>query len=811
MKKLWKSMLAVLVSVSLIAGWFALPVSAAGPDAVLDEYFTATETRSGLLDIEGLFGAPIVPGDPVDMVFQFTIKNDHPHLPMKYTLNFADMMGIIDNATDSILDPDDVFSGAYGQGGVTIITPSATFPLVPAQHTNSWVQTEFMKFYDGTKQLPWMTYLVRTDDSAELHADPSTIVFLHNDGVQSTIPWHEGFNGQTYGTGELAGDKRVLLPGAQETYELHFGWPYERNVSGGTSWWDTNIDSMFGRITGDFLFSYMNSQGNYLTYGPPSWYPGQSQAGDGGLYPGNWIEYQITAEYPPIVVEYEVDGAPYGTPWNSESDGWPLALLGVPPKTAFIPGGWMFTPPGGGPDLNSGSVDFTDPLLYGIVPNTAGEYVFKLVAVYTPDVPSQATVKFAMDDAGTIPCTFVKMPSTFPSPVNVGTTVADNGSLPKPDAPANKVFAGWKYFDGAKWVAVGNDFPFSAAKEYVFVAVFEPSPPVKVQVQVNGQLMAGTPFAWESSELPLTVEQKLKALGLYDPLVGTEDGKKLVFIPPNDKANPLEVGTDAIHWDDPASYGLAADASGIYTFLLEARSDSSPADYKGIDTLVRFFLDENAPPTPYIATGTTPYTAWVKAYDTVAGQTGAGKAFPIGLPVPPARADGWVFDHWEYVKRDSATGAAAARSTVTAAFQFDPRAVALNLPTRTGLSLPVVTGYDEDYYVCDLYAVYKAPPAPVDDGGIPWWPFAALGAGGVVVIGGLTLPWLAALPLLPVLLLCGGKLLLKEKPAQGKAAEPAKVPKTGEDDAWLAVPFAAICLAGLGLILVRRRREECEA
>ena len=352
-----------------------------------------------------------------------------------------------------------------------------------------------------------------------------------------------------------------------------------------------------------------------------------------------------------------------------------------------------------------------------------------------------------------------------------------------------------------------GDYSFKLIAKYKTVTTTDPEP-VKVQVKVNGQLFpSGMPFIWDSAVDTMGVEEKLIAEQLLSLIEGMKDGC-LWFIPPNDPDNPIKVEPGCgIKWDDPDFYKVDK-VNGVYIFYLVAE------DQVGIDTLVRFFLDEGTSPTPYTADGTTPYEAWVRAYDTVAGQTGAGKAFPAGLPVPPPKADGSVFSHWVYVLTPVG-GGTPTRIKVTPGFQFDPRSIALNLPRRFDFdpALPLVANRDDGYYVCDLYAVYQAPSGP-DDCGLPWWllPLGGvglLGAGGVA-IAGMTLPWLVALPLLPVLLLVGGKLIGREKPAQEGKKEAVPPPKTGESNAWVLLPIAGIGLAGVWLVVLRRRRREEE-
>jgi len=564
MKKLWKPMLSVLLSMCLIAGWLFLPASAANPitdaPAISDtltltfpDDFVETSPGSGTYIVSSdVFNTWLVPATTVGPIgmgqyipalldepgllpgshgdFNISIVNDSG-VEMDYTLEFWHGFSLYDRKAGAERTP-----LAYAE-----VMARGSFD--PAFDKDYWDL-----FALGKHQIPPLFTLAGPSAGQSISgAIPCYKTQADKDAGRITN-WKafrtqgEGRNAVDLVSGgrDIVSGTIAPASGSKDEYDLLWSWPREQNP---TELWGVT--------------SYFAAPYNKSMFEPGwAWWAAPTR-----LY---WdVIHNFFADFP---VWY----------WEEYRNGDVRASCDICNGFSIAPceGHNGYRPY----QMSNPFYSAVEP--YAIDGGLELAYWVKYEIIAEAEIPvPQATVKFAMDDAGAIPCSFGGVPSTFPNwTVDVGTTPAGKGGLPTPDAPANKVFVGWKYFDGTDWVAVGNNFPFSEAREYVFVAVFE------------------------------------------------------------------------------------------------------------------------------------------------------------------------------------------------------------TLPEQ-------------------------------DDCDIPWWPFALggvglLGAGGVA-IAGMTLPWLVALPLLPILLLCGGKILSKEKPADCK--EIIMPPKTGEDTTWALLPIAGIGLAGAWLVLLRRRREECEA
>jgi len=859
MKKLWKPMLSVLLSICLIVGWLALPASAAG---------TTTVTIGGstkVLDMPPI-EIPFVPTDfnaagksiksgnlfnelAEEVMWANSIADidigivNNTGVPLKYDLDFWMDWVLVDRADKQpehpdgkILDQYDVFAPGHYSDPAPNGSGGSNYPY----HASNLAL--FNYFDSGALMFPHVFYVEKfVDKSVDRTVEAPPVISGNEDisfngitnpimgpkhmngpfksfnmqgsGPSPTYPskknmpqvhWHAGYTPPPLGPAEFDSLSGTLAAaaGSSDDYLLHFAEPYEIYRFEMSKSYDA-------RATGTVFDDPVNSNGS------GRWTTGHFPAIDTSGWSlnnfwwdmisdiiGGTLVYRLLVHYEDINGEAFDDTETYGAGGIALNYRIPSVIEATIPqyKVEFYKGAAM-TPA----NLHTS---------WTVNPNISLEWLL-------------------VDDKDRLVPADIKFPAIT--------------ALPDPGPFEGNAFLYWEYYNGTTWVKVTNSLAFSPSLYGVSLngagtlyetlklrAVYdEPATdqtPVKVQVVINGETVAGTPFVWESSD-ELTVEEKLILLGLLKPLEGTEEGKKLMFYPKGKGGPAYEVGEDTINWINPASYDLTPGPDGIYTFVLYA-------EYQGKDTLVRFFLDDGttATRTPYIKPGeTTPYEVWVQAYDTVASQTGTGKAFPTGLPTPGTRADGCVFDGWEYIRRDweheapelptvtpapgeggavmQAIGDIIRRIAVAAGFQFDPRLVARDLPKRSELTPPLTPGReltpqrDNDYYVCDLYAKYKAPPGP-DDCDFPWWllplgGIGLLGAGGVA-IAGMTLPWLIALPLLPVLLLLGGKII-KDRPAKQEIITP---PKTGEGGAWELLPLAGIGLAGAWLVVLRRRREE---
>ena len=827
MKKLWKPMLAVLLSMSLIAGWLALPASALGPGTttlaigantwVLDAPAKTITFNAADFSAKGVYtgtsrGFVFHEHDPGSYDFTGNTVADidlgivnNTGLPLAYTTKFwMDMVLIDETVSLDPLDPSVVYSSASpyftpSYSGATagyLWGPVNPSPFRAGAYPFQRELDIFNYFDSGALKFPHAFFVEKFVDKTIDRTLVSPPVIQGTDclalvslaSTNTAAKYHNGpfksFNMQGSGPSPA----QMVLP----TENLPPAAPLPPVAPAAYDSLSGTIPAAAGSAD-DYLFHFIQpfEKPRFELPDHPSGLPGS----------GGWT----TGHYPAIDSVRTWSWAASGWYWwdviDTQLEDMKYSLkTNFKNSLGFTRTGHSLTPQ---PTSATGGIDLSYRVWYEI------------------EATVQAVVKFTTDDAGTLPCTFTSGAVTLPIPnweVDVDTQVKDEGALPTPDAPAGQHFVNWKYFDGANWVIVDDDFEFDTAKVYVFVANFAPDTPtdpepVRVQVKVNGQLFpSGQPFLWDSSvDTSKTVEQKLAEEQLLSLIEGMKDGK-LWLIPKGQQGNPanwLEVGVDTIDWNDPEHYDVDK-VDGVYTFYLVAENQV------GIDTLVRFFLDDGttATRTPYIKTGETdPYEAWVRAYDTVAGQSGAGKVFPAeGLPTPPPKADGSVFSHWVYVLTPVG-GGTPTRIEVKPDFQFDPRAIALNLPKRTDFNpaLPLVANRDDAYYVCDLYAEYKPATVTPPGSSCPWWliPLAGiLPLGGGVVIAGMTLPWLIALPVLPILLLCGGKLISREKPAEKK--EIVTPPKTGENSMWALLPLAGIGLAGAWLVVLRRRREEEE-
>ncbi|MCL1951511.1 MAG: hypothetical protein FWF60_01655, partial [Oscillospiraceae bacterium] len=173
--------------------------------------------------------------------------------------------------------------------------------------------------------------------------------------------------------------------------------------------------------------------------------------------------------------------------------------------------------------------------------------------------------------------------------VNPGITLDDPAfpypalpTAPPKDADGND-FLYWAYKNGANWVKVPDDYLFDTAgttlntagtlyEEIKLRAIYDtavtpPGPPVNVVVMVN----VGTPdedtiYTWlSSSGVPLHLPDVPPKAG------STPVGWFFEYTDPNDgRKKKVRVQPDGtgVDFTDPESYGLAANANGIYTFLL---------------------------------------------------------------------------------------------------------------------------------------------------------------------------------------------------------------------------------------------------
>ena len=716
-KKRLKAALSVLLCVSLMAGWLALPVSAAG-DLEIEAHFSESGTIGGA---EALGDAIIVPGNPADFVVSISVKN-LAKSPMFYTLDLWQMIGIYDPVTEEVLDTEDVFNGTYGQDGVDIKLPvKGSVPSAWAAYDNEVVRDYFNSFLDATKPLPWVFFLVRKgqggDPDEYVFSDPSTIgsVFFKPSGsAASTLPWMTGNPDEHFKT-----PAKELLPGEEDVYELHFAWPWERGFTKAErDDWNKNIDSLYGELAASFYYDYSNSLGLY-TYDEP-----KDPDGLGGLYLVNWFEYEVIAEVANAIVTFdaESDAAPgdWKFPLNESLSSVTDGITGKYPEGLPDPGPnkttgdafhcWAFEDPDKGLILLDGAADFafrarpgaaeTDAYGPYAFPELHGDYVFPLIAVYKKAM----TVQLEVDD------------EFFP--------------LETP----------YLY----KWDSITNEEP--------------PSPPAP-------------------PDAPAKAGHVFKGWFLI-----LEDGTEIAWADV-DFSDPEAYGT----------YGIKTNGEGVYPFVFSAVyeefSEPSPPPLKvKVKVGTEFYPSDN----PYLY-------EWDPAVDE-------GSPAPPAQPAPPAK-ESHAFDNWYLVQADG---------TKTAWGSVD-----FSDPEKYGLEADA-----EGVYTFVFSAYYTADePEPEPDCEFPWWPLILGGGGligGAVIVGGLTIPWLIALPILPLLLMLGGKIISKDdllpkkdKPVE-KPADPDKEPgedyvpppKTGESNAWLLVPLCMMSLAGLGMLVLRRRREE---
>jgi len=684
MKKLCKSVLSALLCVCLIAGCLILPVWAAPALVVFEtgDFPGGTCSDEGELPI--FEGTQIIyPGEKSGSYDAFRLTFDIGNdaiVPMKYTITFWHEMLIWDNENDEILDADDVFK-AWADGGRW--DGATTTAILNAN------RTRYDNFATGVTPLPQLFYLLDGGGNDVIVGDKTTITGWvgSNHVVPLTAsPWVGGAQGVAHST-----TIRTVAPAGRDTLDFYWLWPYERfepSGSGNTTYWD-QIDTNIG-VLGTFLaYHCKNNKGNVKSS------PTDPIGGLGFYY---WVKYKIEASIPQVKVGFYTDAALSANIAN-----------------------WVVTP---GMTLAEVLADMTGFPAYTVLP-----------------------------------------------------------TAPAKDADGN-AFLHWAYYNGAAWVQVPDTFPFSTAgttlngagtlyEEIKLRAIYDtPEEPAIVVKYVVDGAPYGTP--WNLKDGVPLVLAAVPPKTDFDP-----DGWR--FTPPNAAPGAPPLNANDVDFTNPALYGIALNADGEYVYELVAAYRPKSV---GPPVNVVVMVNVGTPDEDTIYT-------WLSS-----------SGVPLHLPDVPPKAGstpvGWFFEY-----TDPNDG-----RKKKVRVQPDGTGVDFTDPESYGLAANANGIYT--FLLTPEYTPVVTPGPELPSWLLPVGGVVLFGAGGLT-IGGLTLPWLLALPLLPLVLFGGGALLNKVIPAIRTTTGTKIVPppKTGEGDALLLLPLALMCFAGLGLVpFLLRRREE---
>ena len=327
-KKTWKAALAVLLCVSMMAGWLAMPAGAVGHGSVVPDVIDPiikTGTYVGSADIEGATGNIMA---STSTTWPFSVVNG-TSMPMKYTMSFQQGWAIVCHACGEELNPADVFSGKYNDP-----------PWL------SMIADDWDLMADGSVKMPFLMYLTlkgQGGDPDELLIGDSSKSITGSRGGSRNLdedPWvHFG----VHESEQFFPAERLVQPNSAEQFELNWAWPYDRTQAAGDPDWN-DLDNWLNDFFEGVEDSFHNCcepyyYGIWSPFDPK--HPDDTMGGKdnkGGLGTYYWLEYKIDAEFPKVNIYFPAEVKDAGTtPWVVEAHETVADAVGGGKKYPALP------------------------------------------------------------------------------------------------------------------------------------------------------------------------------------------------------------------------------------------------------------------------------------------------------------------------------------------------------------------------------------------------------------------------------------------------------------------------------------------